>query len=134
MKATELMTGDWVYNTHNKQPEQVVEIREHMVMLAYNDLYDYDDIEPIPLTAEILEKNGWKEEHDGIARQYVSEDCRVILHDDDRFLNTQQEWYIHIDSVDMRTIGCLELTFVHELQHFLWLCNIEKEIVINDEG
>lgn len=134
MRAKDLMIGDWIYNTHNQQSEQVVEIREHMVMLTYNDLYDYDDIEPIPLTAEILEKNGWKEEHDGIARQYVSEDRRVILHDDDRFLNSQQEWYIHIDSVNMSTIGCLELTFVHELQHFLWLCNIEKEIVINHEG
>ena len=69
-----------------------------------------------------------------VHRQYVSEDRRVILHDDDRFLNSQQEWYIHIDSVNMSTIGCLELTFVHELQHFLWLCNIEKEIVINHEG
>lgn len=43
MKANELMIGDWVYNTYNRQPEQVCEIREHMVMLAYNDLYDYDE-------------------------------------------------------------------------------------------
>ena len=57
MEANELMKGDWVYNTHNQQPEQVVEIRERMVMLAYNDLYDYDEIEPIPLTGEILETN-----------------------------------------------------------------------------
>jgi len=58
MKATELMIGDWVYNTHNRQPEQVFEIMEHMVMLAYNDLYGYDEIEPIPLTSEILEQAG----------------------------------------------------------------------------
>ena len=60
MKAEELMIGDWVYNTHNRQPEQVCEIREHMVMLAYNDLYDYDEIEPIPLNDEILQKNGFR--------------------------------------------------------------------------
>ena len=28
MKKEELMIGDWVYNTHNRKPEQVCEIRE----------------------------------------------------------------------------------------------------------
>ena len=56
----ELMIGDWVYNTHNRKPEQVCEVREHMVMLDYNDLYDYDEIEPIPLASELLEQNGFK--------------------------------------------------------------------------
>ena len=60
IKAEELMIGDWVYNTHNRQPEQVCEIRERMVMLDYNDLYDYDEIEPIPLNDEILQKNGFR--------------------------------------------------------------------------
>ena len=61
MKAKELMIGDWVYNTHNRKPEQVCDIRERMVMLAYNDLYDYDEIEPIPLTEEMLKANGYEE-------------------------------------------------------------------------
>lgn len=64
MDAKELMIGDWVMNTHNRKPEQVYEIRERMVMLDYNDLYDYDEIEPIPLTEEILKANGY-EEHVG---------------------------------------------------------------------
>ena len=58
-KPQDLMIGDWVYNTHNRKPEQVCEVRERMVMLDYNDLYDYDEIEPIPLTSEILEQNGF---------------------------------------------------------------------------
>ena len=60
IKAEELMIGDWVMNTHNQKPEQVREIRERMVMLDYNDLYDYDEIEPIPLNDEILQKNGFR--------------------------------------------------------------------------
>ena len=42
MKATEIMMGDWVYNTHNRQPEQVCEIREHMVMLWHTKHPDHD--------------------------------------------------------------------------------------------
>lgn len=60
MKQTELMLGDWVYNTHSRQNERVEEIGSGLVMLAYNDLYEYDEIEPIPLTPEILERNGFK--------------------------------------------------------------------------
>jgi hypothetical protein len=50
MKNEELMIGDWVFNTHNRKPEQVQEIGSALVMLDYNDLYEYDEIEPIPLT------------------------------------------------------------------------------------
>ena len=38
MKREELMIGDWVYNTHNRKPEQVYEIGSGLVMLDYNDL------------------------------------------------------------------------------------------------
>ena len=41
MKKQELCIGDWVWNPQNQQAEQVVELREHQAMLAYNDLYDY---------------------------------------------------------------------------------------------
>ena len=62
MKANELMIGDWVYNTHNRQNEQVAEIGSGLVMLAYNDLYEYNEIEPIPLTDAILKANGFNRE------------------------------------------------------------------------
>ena len=37
------MLGDYVYNTHNKQAEQVQEIGSGLVMLDHNDLYEYDE-------------------------------------------------------------------------------------------
>ena len=60
MKKEELMIGDWVYNTHNSQYEKVYEIGSGLVMLDYNDLYEYDEIEPIPLKRIHLTKNGFK--------------------------------------------------------------------------
>ena len=134
MLKEDLMIGDWVFNTHNRQNEQVAEIRSGLVMLDYNDLYEYDDIEPIALTAEMLLANGWKKDRDVIGMQYVSNDRRIILHDDPRFLNSNEKWYVHIDSSSMSSIGSCEFTFVHELQHFLRQCKISKAFVLGKEN
>jgi len=68
MKKQELCIGDWVWNPQNHQAEQVVELREHQVMLAYNDLYAYDDIEPLAMTDLLMQQNGFKE--DGIIKHW----------------------------------------------------------------
>ena len=59
MNHKDLMIGDWVKNDLG-EIQEVVELREIGAMLYYNDFYSYDEIEPIPLTPEILEKNGWQ--------------------------------------------------------------------------
>ena len=63
MKASDLMVGDWVWNEFNKKAEKVSSIMDNLIMLDYNDCYNpeepIDEIEPIPLTVEILEKNGF---------------------------------------------------------------------------
>ena len=68
MRKQELSIGDWVWNKFNHQAEQVVELREQQVMLAYNDLYDYDEIEPIPPTDWMMRQNGFRE--DGALRHW----------------------------------------------------------------
>ena len=126
MEATELMIGDWVYNTHNRKPEQVCEIRERMVMLDYNDLYDYDEIEPIPLTEEILKANGY-EEHVGekgaygvtIAPHFKRDDSPEVFCDGHPF----SVWFD--EPVDIK--------YVHQLQHVLRLYGAEKEIKIKED-
>ena len=72
MKANELMIGDWVW--YNNQPHQ---IRQLGIFGENRDGDDYpavcvgkpngvglilerNEIEPIPLTPEILEKNGFR--------------------------------------------------------------------------
>ena len=124
MKAEELMIGDWVYNTHNRQPEQVCEIREHMVMLAYNDLYDYDEIEPIPLNDEILQKNGFRRVGerwgcgDELNSYYFGNGQDIDIH-----LPTNSDKYMLVirDHVspdpDYQLIS--RLKYVHKLQHAL---------------
>lgn len=48
MKAEELMIGDWVF--YGEKPVQVLQLSKGK---------DYKYINPIPITPEILEKNGW---------------------------------------------------------------------------
>jgi hypothetical protein len=120
MKAKELMIGDWVYNTHNRQNEQVAEIRSGLVMLEYNDLYEYDEIEPTPLTPEILEKNGWVKNLYS-AESYDNEEleCLSLWVGEDG----KNKWWWHV-GVELVT----PINYVHELQHALRLCEIEKEV------
>ena len=89
------------------------------------------NIEPIQLTSEILEKNGFEKE--GVIELYnlyAGIDHRVTIHDDKEYMNSSNEWYVHVDSEDYSTIAGCELTYVHELQHLLRLCKIDKEIVV----
>ena len=120
MEAKDLMVGDWVYNTHNRQNEQVAEIGSGLVMLEYNDLYEYDEIEPIPLTPEILEKNGWVKNLYS-AESYDNEEleCLSLWVGEDG----KNKWWWHV-GVELVT----PINYVHELQHALRLCEIEKEV------
>lgn len=134
IKAEELMIGDWVMNTHNQKPEQVREIREHMVMLDYNDLYDYDEIEPIPLNDEILQKNGFRRVGerwgcgDELNSYYFGNGQDIDIH-----LPTNSDKYMLVirDHVspdpDYQLIS--RLKYVHKLQHALKEYKYEKIII-----
>ena len=54
MTANELMIGDWVFSTHNRKPGQVAKIGCRLVMLDYNDVYEYDLIATAFLALIIL--------------------------------------------------------------------------------
>ena len=120
MIKEELMVGDWVMNTHNRKPEQVCEIREHMVMLDYNDLYDYDEIEPIPLTDAILKANGFDYHHKNFA----------ALSYEHPFQLEMMEWPDENGIGLWMVRGLLKIRYVHELQHALRLCGVDKELIV----
>lgn len=144
MKAEDLMVGDWV-NVFNV-PKQIEGIRKFKNgdEIVY---YDGDNgnfitsVTPIPLTEEILHKNGFK--NDFVAQKSIiaegasnfsvilfSEDNRISLNNIDEYINSFNKWSVHIDTEDMRTMSTSEITYVHELQHLLKPCKIEKEIVL----
>ena len=68
----------------------------------------------IPLTEEILAKNGWEGQTDGTNDFFVSRILPELWH----YAGT--DYY----SYDINT----KIKYVHQLQHLLRLCGIEKEI------
>lgn len=85
-------------------------------------------VTPIPITKELLEKNWFKRENLITSyNYYIGIDNRVSLNDDFYYINSRNTWSVHIDNEDYCTIANCELTYLHELQHLLKLCNIDFE-------
>ena len=152
-----LMVGDLVYYSYpNQFVAKVIDICSHgeepfircqrdpkdklYVPGKFEDFH-VDILSSIELTEEILKKNGFK--NDVLAEKsiiakgasnfsvvLISEDNRITLNNIDEYLNSFNNWHIHIDTEDMRTMCTAEITYVHELQHLLKLCKIEKKIVL----
>ena len=119
MKTEDLMVGDWFMSKGH--PAQVVMILKggyYDEVRLKNKLMFYDIqipkyLEPIPLTNEILEKNGIAESIiDGVFYESIS----------GRSITRQDDFYY------MDGIIAVELRYVHELQHALRLLKIDKEI------
>lgn len=134
MKAKELMIGDYVLVRPSMMPIQVAAINKKKV--AYHAIGDRltwvrdELIEPIPITPEILEKNGFKGE------MYAFLDISPNLYLEYYYHEHRlREWWTGIDEwnndaeVKEIVFEC-QCHYVHELQHALRLCGIEKEIVL----
>ena len=125
------MIGDWV--VMKDKPYKIASLSNIENPELENDKYIFhclkDEIVPILLTPEILEENGFKCE-EIIQSHWISEDGRILLRNDEWIINSNNKWLAHFDNEDMQTIGCFELTYVHELQHALRLCNINKKIEV----
>lgn len=115
MKAEELMIGDWVYIKDHPTIAQPMQVKkEHFVRSLV-------EFEPIPITSEILEKNGWKE--DGF--YYRSEEFNGHIQLGKLFEHASivtQDCRINLPPYRMK--------YVHEFQHALKMCGIEKEISV----
>lgn len=146
MKATELMIGDWVIRKGvPEEPMRVYDIKTS-VGIVYLDqdgrgiTEKFENIEPIPLTPEILEKNGFTKYdvgHNVVGWSIMDDDnlysaIPFTLTDND--FDTESGKYkwgpVEDDREEsfVREMG--RINYVHELQHLLKQCKIKKEIVL----
>lgn len=143
MKANELMIGDWVFCTYPsiKKPVQVEEIRtvgDNELKIIISDekrlVFSERYVEPIPLTPEILEKNGFKDISNHTLKGYDTFRLDIEQRDFDYCITIKLKDYFKLQSYDDRWYTLCEMEFgcnyVHELQHALKLCGIDKEIVL----
>ena len=141
MKREELQIGD-IVNVHRcecvadgghfqewDEYGKVVSITEYYITIKYigrEEDYGFEDvneedIKPIPLTTQILEKNGFRKESyievvGGLDTYYLGEEIGSF-----RIHRLQKGYY---------QFGLAKINFVHQLQHALRLCGINKEIEI----
>lgn len=122
MKASDLMIGDYILAKPSMMPIQVAAVHNkkigyHAVTHKLNWIRD-GLLESIPITEEILEKNGFKGEDDNFFLWH--EDLERALWFDDG--------YITVTSVKCDRMYEGNCYNVHELQHALKLCGIAKTI------
>jgi len=127
MKANELMLGDWVFHIRNRivsgfeagGPVRVLEIYEHGAQTT-DGFVRYEDLEPIHLTPEILEKNGWK-----TTDRYRYNRGNVWF---DIINRGAEDFDIEVSAYDGGFAYVATIYNVHELQHALRLFGIKKEV------
>lgn len=152
MGAKDLMIGDWVYAIDENGDKHIGRVNN----LEYDYVNKKDSfcvdffgtgfepefpdvlfhIQPIPLTPEILEKNGF--ENDFYEDESVADYVKVRIEGYSLHC-TAHEWDAalvtccngHVDVVtDFSGEFRGEIEYVHQLQHALRLCGIDKEIVV----
>ena len=83
------------------------------------------DIVPIPLTPEILEKNGWKKEMYHDWRHYITLERTILYLSDGVAIDGAFSVCVGLDMSEIASIR-----FVHELQHLLFGLGINHEMEV----
>ena len=143
LTAKDLMLGDWVQGHLPDTYSQITGIPNHYrVSVRMKTLSGgvctecpIDDIRPIPLAQEILEKNGWKfceNMSNSLARTFVDKNSEITFYPN---AIDGCECLVRIETKP-KTCGGVnhvhncEIRHVHQLQHCLKLVGIDKEIII----
>ena len=109
MKANDLIIGDWVHNNLTNKNEQIAHSDNVADML--------DNFSPIPITKEILDDN--EIDHTEDAEFYSLG------------INDMEIYFADGITVMIRTAKAnmeVQVEYVHELQHCLWLAGLNKSI------
>lgn len=121
MKANELMIGDLLYDKVNDYYGEVTGVIDNGEIYIDGVIAYVSDYIPILITPEILEKNGWEYNNYNNETEYEEE-----------YYVDENGFDIHINgkNFEVRCIDAIniQLKYLHELQHTLRLCGIEKTI------
>ena len=140
MKANELAIGDYVLFATRITKVEGIAIGGFAIALENEGWQSIESVEPLPITAEILEKNGFRVDGSGT-------NCRCLLSPmDEPGIRFNMYVGLKYKTIDVfaahpqeRTKGWrksnkvyLEISgpYVHELQHAIRTCGIEKDIVL----
>lgn len=129
MKGIKLQIGDYVFIKSSSGDTTLIKISAiHQKKVGYHRTSNKLNwvriglLEPIPLTSEILEKNGFK--------HYITEE------NSDDFDNREGDLYYCLNKTADGYMSCIDVAhsftisglikYVHELQHILRLCGLDE--------
>ena len=127
--AQKYIEGDIVMYGNNimiiKEPRE-----EGHFDLLWNNwiIYSYiniKEIKPVPLTTEILEKNGWRTQNRWYYYLDVAEGFISYIGIDFKHKSNKGHLYVEVDGNNM-----VEIQYCHELQHFLFGLGINHEMEV----
>lgn len=142
ISVSDLSIGDWVrvrmckwdYDDPDTLDAKVLSIEGNSVGVGYDECgicmsAFVDDLQPIPITAEVLEKNGWSEfsDYHNSWKLDIASDKRIWM-----FKNSH-DWTFQVMSWGLghnHSVAKAYIKDVHELQHALRLAKLGEDIVL----
>ena len=138
MDCKSLMIGDWVLD--GDEVTRVTSLTCDDIIETTLRLSNIEIVTPIPLTAEILEKNGFERSYSSILtadgyKKLPQYKYKNMVQVQDICRNLIKISYSDLEG-GVYDIQCgigshiYDLKYVHQLQHALRLCGIDKDIVL----
>ena len=119
------MIGDWLKFKRSDLAHKVHGIAGISVRLDNRYWYSVNQLEPVPLTEEILNKNFIEKNQTDL--WYINDDA--FINRTSRIIGNDNSFTALLDSDDSARVSIV-IHYVHELQHALKLAKINKEIVL----
>lgn len=123
------IVGDLVrYTSLCKEPvAEICEVCETSYLIRFMNGHfarvTNEEIKPLPLTTKILEKNGWKKSK--------INDCAYFYYKYGVFLTyTSKDGKFWFDDFDYSSGICVELPYIHSLQHLLFGLKLNSEMEV----
>ena len=121
------IVGDWVKFLFEES--KVIEVYEdgsyYMDSPNITGCPKEEELSPIPLTPEILEKNGWRTQNRWYYYLDVAEGFISYIGIDFKHKSNKGHLYVEVDGNNM-----VEIQYCHELQHFLFGLGINYEMEV----
>lgn len=140
MKVTDLMLNDLVLYRGEVARVISISLNGEVSLLVDGHIVARfvcaDELSPIPITPEILEKNGFKNdfyEEESVADYHtIRLEGYSLKHKIGKIDGYLVTWCNGGVNVTTDLHGCVQkdISYVHELQHALKLCKIDKEITL----
>lgn len=129
MKIEDLMVGDWVIHPIYNRPTKIEYFVGSKAKVEY-EMCEIEAISPVHITEEILIKNGFKHDYDmdecvADGGQFIT--LKGLVYEEDGVLVDYCNGDVKV-TTDFNGEVTKRMFYVHELQHAMKLCNIQKTI------